>query len=529
MPSCVGIEEALRDTDVRFTAAWSMAAPALNLFGGFQDHLGPTNDELLGQRPQGAMFGGADFGLHGFSQEHKELFRQYSQQVEQEREAQARMQHAFEAAAASSSSGTPTHAGLMGQSQGLSSAPQASQQASSQAAFTHTSASVPHTPLKPFDSALAGLGTSALSTPNISAGTISLPTPAMNTEGASSALHSGSPMTPRQLVSPGEHMLLMPPASLLTVHTPSPGQMPQGHPHGPPPPPPSTPNSLVGIGSGGSGPSNGSRDGNNATQGQLTIVFANALAQAAVERGVDPGTLVQLLQSPKLVDVLLSKAGDLQQQQQQQQQGNQMQTHAPRAPPPPPPPKSSQLQSRLSAPVPGEWSHHHSSPLLSSSSIPHFRPPPPPPPRPSHAATPPANYGHGSSAGGAGSSSGVGSAGSSGSLDNLPSMQHMLSSGFLQEFVSARNVLVQVMMSAYNFLNSESMHDFYDKLHPISKLYDEMHELPVVQKRKRCLEMSYLRLQLMQDPAFVQILQAVCALRHHLHSLSRKVLLMNQG
>ncbi|EFJ49965.1 hypothetical protein VOLCADRAFT_89288 [Volvox carteri f. nagariensis] len=123
-------------------------------------------------------------------------------------------------------------------------------------------------------------------------------------------------------------------------------------------------------------------------------------------------------------------------------------------PPPPPPPKPPQLQSRMSAPVPGEWPPHHPAATLGGSHL---------------------------------------------------------------------------MMSAYAFLNSDSMREFYDKLMPVSALYDEMHELPVVQKRKRCMEMSYLRMQLMQDPSFTQILQAVCLLRHHLYSLSRKVLVMNQG
>ena len=117
---------------------------------------------------------------------------------------------------------------------------------------------------------------------------------------------------------------------------------------------------------------------------------------------------------------------------------------------------------------------------------------------------------------GGGPGGGAGASGSSsGSLDNVSSMQQVLSSTLVQEFVAHRTGLLQLMLSAYSFLNSETMRDFYDKLMPVAMLYDEMHELPVVQKRKRCMEMSFLRMQLMQDPAFTQILQvrAACVLR----------------
>lgn len=114
-------------------------------------------------------------------------------------------------------------------------------------------------------------------------------------------------------------------------------------------------------------------------------------------------------------------------------------------------------------------------------------------------------------------------------VDTLPSVQQLLSSHLLQEFTSTRNVLVQLMLSAYAFLNSESVAVFYDLLTPIAAMYDDMHDLPVVQKRQRCQEMVALRMQLMQNVGFVEVLQALCALRHHLHSLSRKLLVMNQG
>lgn len=127
-----------------------------------------------------------------------------------------------------------------------------------------------------------------------------------------SALHVGSPLNAQQFLANTNdpHMLLIPGSSLLSA--PSPAQL-SAAAH-PPPPPPSTPtNAMLGITSlQGCGAGAG---GQNGGQGQLTMAFANALAQAAMERGVDPSTLVQLLQSPKLMDVLLSKAGDLQQHQ----------------------------------------------------------------------------------------------------------------------------------------------------------------------------------------------------------------------
>lgn len=117
----------------------------------------------------------------------------------------------------------------------------------------------------------------------------------------------------------------------------------------------------------------------------------------------------------------------------------------------------------------------------------------------------------------------------SGGSQNLPSVQQLLSSHLMQEFTSSRTVLVDLMLQAFAFLNSDSMREFYDKLTPVAVLYDEMHELPVVQKRKKCQEMGLIRMQLIKDQSFMKILQAVCALRHHLYSLSRKVLVMNQG
>ncbi|GAX74528.1 hypothetical protein CEUSTIGMA_g1977.t1 [Chlamydomonas eustigma] len=90
------------------------------------------------------------------------------------------------------------------------------------------------------------------------------------------------------------------------------------------------------------------------------------------------------------------------------------------------------------------------------------------------------------------------------------------------ELTNACTVLVQLMLSAYAFLHSEGIQGFFTKLGPIAHLYASMHDLPVAQKRYRNQEMSMLREQLKEDGSFMQILQAVIALRHHLYSLSRK-------
>lgn len=96
------------------------------------------------------------------------------------------------------------------------------------------------------------------------------------------------------------------------------------------------------------------------------------------------------------------------------------------------------------------------------------------------------------------------------------------------ELASTRNVLSQLLLSAFAFLHSDSMRGFFDSLSSISQVYASMHDLPVVRKRQCCAEMLGLRDTLLQDVGFAQILNAVCALRQHMYSLSRKVLLLSQ-
>lgn len=96
------------------------------------------------------------------------------------------------------------------------------------------------------------------------------------------------------------------------------------------------------------------------------------------------------------------------------------------------------------------------------------------------------------------------------------------------ELASTRNVLSQLLLSAFAFLHSDSMRGFFDSLSSISQVYASMHDLPVVRKRQCCAEMLGLRETLLQDAGFAQILNAVCALRQHMYSLSCKVLLLSQ-
>ncbi len=72
------------------------------------------------------------------------------------------------------------------------------------------------------------------------------------------------------------------------------------------------------------------------------------------------------------------------------------------------------------------------------------------------------------------------------------------SAQLLAEFDSARHVLVQLMLSAYAFLDSEGVRGFFDGLGPLARVYASMHELPVVQKRYKCQEMAAMRDVLMQ-------------------------------
>lgn len=210
--------------------------------------------------------------------------------------------------------------------------------------------------------------------------------------------------------------------------------------------------------------------GNNANMSAVI----GSLASAAGERGIDQATLLQLLQNSKLVEAMSSRGGPGSQAipQRASPGSGPMATDAVR---------KAAAAVKAGAPPNAEWVQQAMQQANSQN------------------------------------------------LSSVPSVQQLLSSHLLQEFTSSRTVLVELMLSAYAFLNSDSMREFYDKLTPVAVLYDEMHELPVVQKRKKCQEMALIRMQLVKDQAFIKILQAVCALRHHLYSLSRKVLVMNQG
>ncbi len=63
-------------------------------------------------------------------------------------------------------------------------------------------------------------------------------------------------------------------------------------------------------------------------------------------------------------------------------------------------------------------------------------------------------------------------------------------------------------------------------LGPISGLYDSMHELPVVQKRRRCAEMAALREGLLAQKLLREAVTLLATLRHHLHALTGRLLLL---
>jgi hypothetical protein len=66
------------------------------------------------------------------------------------------------------------------------------------------------------------------------------------------------------------------------------------------------------------------------------------------------------------------------------------------------------------------------------------------------------------------------------------------------ETLAARTSLAQLLLRCQGVLTSPAVASLLDRLAPVSALYDEMHDLPVVQKRSKCREMLDHRDELMQ-------------------------------
>lgn len=95
-----------------------------------------------------------------------------------------------------------------------------------------------------------------------------------------------------------------------------------------------------------------------------------------------------------------------------------------------------------------------------------------------------------------------------------------------EEMSKVQRLLVDLMTSTATYLHSSQVQTLLAALGPVASLYDSMHELPVVQKRKRCQEMGEMRAQLMQQQALKDTVQLLATLRHHLHTLTSRLLLL---
>lgn len=93
------------------------------------------------------------------------------------------------------------------------------------------------------------------------------------------------------------------------------------------------------------------------------------------------------------------------------------------------------------------------------------------------------------------------------------------STQLLHEVTTTRSTLVQLLMSAYAFLSSASVAHFYNQMGHITDMYDAMHDLPVVQKRRRGEEMILVRNQLMKDTDFTQVGCQTCSMALYRYAL----------
>lgn len=73
------------------------------------------------------------------------------------------------------------------------------------------------------------------------------------------------------------------------------------------------------------------------------------------------------------------------------------------------------------------------------------------------------------------------------------------------ELAGAKAALQRLVMSAHALAHAPAFGMMCGALGPIADLYDRMHDLPVVQKRKRCAEMAGHRARITQDANFNQV------------------------
>ena len=74
-----------------------------------------------------------------------------------------------------------------------------------------------------------------------------------------------------------------------------------------------------------------------------------------------------------------------------------------------------------------------------------------------------------------------------------------------QEVSTARAALVLLLRSAYSMVHSDGFTFMCCQLAPLCEMYDSMHDMPVVMKRRKCKELGAMRDKVLQDAAFVQV------------------------
>ncbi len=96
-----------------------------------------------------------------------------------------------------------------------------------------------------------------------------------------------------------------------------------------------------------------------------------------------------------------------------------------------------------------------------------------------------------------------------------------------EEMAKTQRIVSELMRQTATFFKGPQTQALVQALVPIAQLYDSMHELPVVQKRKRCAEMAALRDALVQQGnGLKETVHMLALLRHHLHAHTGRLLLL---
>lgn len=78
------------------------------------------------------------------------------------------------------------------------------------------------------------------------------------------------------------------------------------------------------------------------------------------------------------------------------------------------------------------------------------------------------------------------------------------------EIAACRAALHRMLLAAHAFIHSSSCTSLASALEAIGRLYDSMHDDPVVVKRRKCAEMADTRRAILQDPTIVKVRRIHC-------------------